>query len=393
MRRAAGILALTAALASCIGGADRHVATGPAAAAAPAASTAPDTSGPMRLSVTSSRGLPSTVLRAARRLPGVIKAGPRKSGLVDLASVSGATHALPRRPAGTILPVSIEGQDPAVMSAFPQQAEPAKALAAGLAVLPKVTADLRGLDVGDRLQLRQGARRVTLTVGAVVEDGFRAEYVVPLDAVAQLGITRTRSITLAVAPERAFEVQRTLEELVKDLPARVRTPRPDTGFAPSGRRLLGLAQAKSIFGEFWFRPGAGIQISVDPVWRRRNIVDARIPLLGIVRCHRLIVPLLTGAMNELRAQGLAGLVRSFSGCYSPRMQVPNDEAISMHAFGIAVDINAASNPYGATPRQDPQLVEVMERWGFAWGGNWSVPDGMHFEFSAFPESATLSAVR
>ena len=67
------------------------------------------------------------------------------------------------------------------------------------------------------------------------------------------------------------------------------------------------------------------------------------------------------------------------------MQVPNDEAISMHAFGIAVDINAGSNPYGATPRQDPRLVSIMETWGFAWGGNWSVPDGMHFEFSEFPE--------
>jgi hypothetical protein len=161
-------------------------------------------------------------------------------------------------------------------------------------------------------------------------------------------------------------------------------PRPDTGFTQSGQRgLVGLARAKAIFGEFWFRPGAGNQISIDPSWRRRNIVETRVPLLGTVTCHRKIIPLLEGAMSELRAQGLSRLVRSFSGCFSPRMQVPNDEAISMHAFGIAVDINAGRNPYGEKPVQDPRLVEVMERWGFTWGGRWLVPDGMHFEFVRF----------
>jgi hypothetical protein len=25
-------------------------------------------------------------------------------------------------------------------------------------------------------------------------------------------------------------------------------------------------------------------------------------------------------------------------------------------------------------------VEVMERWGFAWGGRWLIPDPAHFEY-------------
>jgi hypothetical protein len=29
---------------------------------------------------------------------------------------------------------------------------------------------------------------------------------------------------------------------------------------------------------------------------------------------------------------------------------------------------------------DPRLIEIMERWGLAWGGRWIVPDGMHFEY-------------
>jgi hypothetical protein len=63
----------------------------------------------------------------------------------------------------------------------------------------------------------------------------------------------------------------------------------------------------------------------------------------------------------------------------------NPEAgISHHAWGVAVDINVSRNPFGGTPHQDPRIVEIFERWGFTWGGQWLVPDGMHFEFKSFP---------
>jgi hypothetical protein len=87
-------------------------------------------------------------------------------------------------------------------------------------------------------------------------------------------------------------------------------------------------------------------------------------------------------MRELQSRGLSELVH-YDGCFSPRMAVGNSYALSRHAHGIAVDINAAQNPYGEKPIQDPRLVEVMERWGFTWGGRWLVPDGMHFEFVRF----------
>ena len=54
---------------------------------------------------------------------------------------------------------------------------------------------------------------------------------------------------------------------------------------------------------------------------------------------------------------------------------------SLHAWGLAVDLNASRNPQGSPPHQDLRLVHVMERHGFSWGGRWpTVPDGMHFEF-------------
>ncbi len=59
---------------------------------------------------------------------------------------------------------------------------------------------------------------------------------------------------------------------------------------------------------------------------------------------------------------------------------PTTGAVSRHAWGLAIDLNAAANPYGERSTQDRRLVEVMERNGFAWGGRWATPDAMHFEY-------------
>jgi len=30
---------------------------------------------------------------------------------------------------------------------------------------------------------------------------------------------------------------------------------------------------------------------------------------------------------------------------------------------------------------DPRIVDAFRRHGFAWGGTWARPDGMHFEWA------------
>jgi hypothetical protein len=86
-------------------------------------------------------------------------------------------------------------------------------------------------------------------------------------------------------------------------------------------------------------------------------------------------------MAELEASGLGGLVdpSDYAGCHSARLMSPGGP-VSRHAWGMAVDLNASTNPFGAPPAQDPRLVEVMERHGFTYGGRWPTPDAMHFEY-------------
>lgn len=59
---------------------------------------------------------------------------------------------------------------------------------------------------------------------------------------------------------------------------------------------------------------------------------------------------------------------------------------SMHAWGVAIDINVKYSNYwlwggGKYVNRIPyEIVEMFERHGFIWGGKWSHFDTMHFEY-------------
>jgi hypothetical protein len=143
--------------------------------------------------------------------------------------------------------------------------------------------------------------------------------------------------------------------------------------------LTGSSAARA-FGAFsyrWFEDGT---IQPDARWVAANIVRTSVPVLGTVTCHRLIVPQLRAALREIEANGLAKAVRTFDGCYVPRFIERNpDGAVSLHTWGIAFDLNATTNMPGKAGDIDMAVVNVMKKWGFRWGGDWSSPDPMHFE--------------
>jgi hypothetical protein len=163
----------------------------------------------------------------------------------------------------------------------------------------------------------------------------------------------------------------------------------ETPFLRPGDAVLSPVQLKAAFGEFAARPEPGRPgyADLDPHWTDEHLVTTRVPLLGSVTCHRSVIDALRGAMRELRRRALGSLIDTFDGCFAPRFVNRDPSAmLSHHSWGVAVDLNIAGNYYGVPPDQDPRLVRVMERWGFAWGGRYIVPDGNHFEYHRPPAS-------
>lgn len=150
--------------------------------------------------------------------------------------------------------------------------------------------------------------------------------------------------------------------------------------------LTGSAAAR-LFGAFSYRWHEDGTIEPDAAWVAANITTATVPVVGSVTCHRLIVPQLRSAFREVEAAGLASTIRTFDGCYVPRFIERNpDGAVSLHTWGVAFDLNALSNMPGHEGDMDPRVVAIFKRWGFRWGGDWSVPDPMHFELGALLNS-------
>lgn len=144
-------------------------------------------------------------------------------------------------------------------------------------------------------------------------------------------------------------------------------------------------KAAKAFGAFSYRYFPDGTIQPDDRWVAANIVNASVPILGSVRCHRLMVPQLRGALAEIQRSGLAKHIRpqEYAGCYVPRfIERDPSRPISLHTWGIAVDLNVPTNQMGTHGDMHPGIVAAFERWGFRWGGRWSRPDPMHFELAA-----------
>lgn len=257
-----------------------------------------------------------------------------------------------------------------------------EALRRGRGVLGASSASLRRLRVGDRIVFRGGR----VVVGAIVPDEVVAwsEVMVARDTGRGLGVRHDRFALLRMGnePTEAELARRIAPLLGPGYPPRVRRP-GHTDFRRQGDAVWPPVLMKRGFGEFLAypdpnRPG---YLRMEPSFVRRSLETRRVPLLGRFTCHERLFPAVIAAMKDLQDQGRTDAIRNFAGCYNARMVMRSPtNAISHHAWGAAVDINSLTNPYGQPPHQPAVLVRVMTRHGFTWGGRWTVPDGMHFEY-------------
>ena len=107
-----------------------------------------------------------------------------------------------------------------------------------------------------------------------------------------------------------------------------------------------------------------------------------VPILGTVTCHQALIPQLRAALQEVQQRGLADEIHpgEYAGCYYPRF-IAGTTTLSNHSFGLALDLNVPGNLRGTVGEMDRGVVAIFKRWGFAWGGDWSYTDPMHFELS------------
>ncbi len=98
-------------------------------------------------------------------------------------------------------------------------------------------------------------------------------------------------------------------------------------------------------------------------------------------CNKLMVEPLTKAFTNLIQRGFVKELKTFDGCFNVRKK-RGLSSFSLHAWGIAIDVNAAWNGLGQKSTLSKGFVKCFTDAGFNWGGNWtSRVDPMHFELS------------
>lgn len=150
----------------------------------------------------------------------------------------------------------------------------------------------------------------------------------------------------------------------------------------------------------WFIPSAA--------WEAENLVGiltAELPgfppfgdqHVSKIKLHRRVAPVFRATWAELERRGLTDKLRTYSGSFAPRHMGHNPgRAVSVHAYGAAIDFDAAWNGYGVPLERaqiNREVVRCFEECGWHWGGRWTDPyeDAMHFQWSnplrgvAFPE--------
>ena len=288
------------------------------------------------------------------------------------------------------IPIDVAAVDPSTFAAFVPPADRTSIgeLADGDAILGATSATLRGLGPGSLLDFGRGKR---VRIAAVLPDELvgAAEAMVSTRTGARIGIEHDRYFLVQPAEGRRISAQAFRARIRPLLPrslgvdraVQVRAP-GQTPFFRAGDAVLPPVLVKSLFGEFAARPGTRPgTLELDPAWMASHLETTTVPVLGRVTCNRGLVAQLRNAMTRVEAAGLSASVTSFHGCFVPRhIGWDADNMISYHSWGIAFDVNLATNVRGETPHQDPRLVHILTRWGFQWGGSWIVPDGNHFEF-------------
>jgi hypothetical protein len=273
--------------------------------------------------------------------------------------------------------------------------ESAAAISGGGVVMGATTAGLRGANVGDRLRILGGTGAVVeVPIALIADDAVvgGAEVIMSDEMTGALGpLVASRVLVFGFGSRSG--VESALAAAGVDGFTETRVIRSWDQFDPD--TTLTVAQTKAALGEFAYRQGRDGSIAQEQAWAAANLPPGPELLNETIRirarCHLAITEDLRAALAEIAAAGLAAAIdvansNSMGGCHYPRLNRIGVQygTLSRHSWGGALDINTEANCQGCVPRLNCDVVRIFRRHGFAWGGNFTRADGMHFEWVGEP---------
>lgn len=102
-----------------------------------------------------------------------------------------------------------------------------------------------------------------------------------------------------------------------------------------------------------------------------------------IYCNKDLIAPLQQAFKNLIDTGKVSELKTWDGCFNIRKK-RGLSSMSLHSWGLAIDVNAAWNQLNMTPTLSAGFVKCFTDAGFDWGGTWTRKDGMHFQLSKLP---------
>lgn len=131
----------------------------------------------------------------------------------------------------------------------------------------------------------------------------------------------------------------------------------------------------------WGEPGINFERKFMVLWDVPTELEIGV-LPKRLYCNKDMVAPLGKAFKNLIDRGFVKELKTFDGCFNNRDQRGYPGVKSMHAWGIAIDVNASWNQLGKKPTLSPGFVKCFTDAGFEWGGTWQRLDGMHFQLAS-----------
>ena len=124
-----------------------------------------------------------------------------------------------------------------------------------------------------------------------------------------------------------------------------------------------------------------------PMW-----IDTHIPALpNKLYINKDVIKPLETVLNRLISLQAYKEIKTFDGLFNVRYIRGSKTKLSIHSWGLAIDLNASHNPLGLTPAEcinkglkpfSKLFFEVWRDSGWTCGTDFKRSDGMHFEYTA-----------